>query len=188
MLLGLGACVFANAAWTAPAKAAPLCMKGQLSTRAKPCRKATPAVVVKPNCPVVSATGVLGVTTIGIGGTTATPLGSKATAGVLVDCAFLAETLEIQVPGHSVGVVDPTEKSDLCTQAADTITCKLNEVGEHAGLKAAGAWNDTINWTFAPHDTATTNTSSGTCGMNVVVTLLTGGIAQFTKSTTTACG
>jgi len=197
LLAALGGCVVANAALTSAAKAAPTCKKGQVSTKAKPCAKAkvvtattttTAAKKVKPNCPIVSATGVLGVTTIGTEGTTATALGDKATAGAMVDCNFLADTLEIQVPGHTFSVVYPTLKTDKCTQAADTITCKLNAAEENEGLTAVGNWSDTINWVFAPTDTAATNTVSGTCDMTVVITLLEAGVTEYTKSTSTVCG
>jgi hypothetical protein len=187
LLAALGGCVVANAALTTAAKTAPVCKTGQVSTKAKPCAK-TAAKKVKPNCPIVSATGVLGVTTIGTEGTTATALGDKATAGAMVDCGFLADTLEIQVPGHTFSVVYPTLKTDRCTQAADTITCKLSEAEENEGLTAVGNWSDTINWVFAPTDTAATNTVSGTCDMTVVITLLDAGVTEYTKSTSTVCG
>jgi hypothetical protein len=195
VLAALCGCVVANAARTAPVKTTPACKKGQLSTKAKPCTKAkstttttTTAKAVKPNCPIVSATGVLGVTTIGTEGTTATALGDKATAGAMVDCSFPADTMTIQVPGHTFSAIYPTLKSDRCTQAADTITCKLSEADENEGLTAVGNWSDTVNWIFAPTDTAATNTVSGTCNMNVVITLLDAGVSEFTKSTTTVCG
>lgn len=198
MLVCLAACGVANAARTAPAKTVPGCKKGQTSTKAKPCAKvktaaklkvATTTTVkkVKPNCTIVSATGVLGVTTIGTEGTTATALGDKATAGVTLDCGFVADTLEVQVPGHTFKIVYPTLRADVCTPAADSITCKLSVAGENEGISAVGAWSDTINWIFAPTDTAATNTVSGTCGMNVVVTLLSAGAVQYSKSTTTVC-
>jgi hypothetical protein len=184
----------ANAARTAPAKTVPACKKGRVSTKAKPCAKAkttttpTAAKKVKPNCAIVSATGVLGVTTIGTEGTTATALGDKATAGAMVDCAFPADTLTIQAPGHSFSVVYPTLKADKCTFAADTITCKLSQADENEGLTAVGNWSDTVNWVFAPTDIAATNTVSGTCGITVDVTLLEAGVTEYTKSTTTVCG
>jgi hypothetical protein len=195
LLAALVGCVVANAARTSATKTTPACKKGQVSTKAKPCASAKAAVTtttaakkVKPNCPIVGATGVLGVTTIGTEGTTATALGDKATAGVMVDCSFLADTLTIQVPGHTFSAVYPTLKTDRCTQAADTITCKLSQATENEGLSAVGNWSDTVNWIFAPTDTAATNTVSGTCDMNVVITLLDAGVTEYTKSTTTVCG
>ncbi len=175
--------VFTAGAASAATKPPPVCKKGQKSTKAHPCRKAKPATVTatttaKPKaCPIVGVTGVQG----------GAPLGDKARGMVSIGCNFEASGLKIQMPGHSFAGVTVNFAGEACSAAGDTITCKLNAVGQEQGIAAVGAWQDTIGFQFAASDTAATNSTSGTCGIAVNLTLTNAGAVVFTKSTSTVC-
>ena len=182
-VLGLAICVplcvsIAATTATATTKAAPACGQLQISTKAQPCK---PTGV---RCPIISATGVLGTSTNVAGGIAET---TGAYGGLTVDCTAVADGLKLQVPGHTFLLVHTTTSLDHCTQAGDTITCKLNAPQERLGLSYVGAWQDAINWRFSPNDPTSHDVKYGSCGVHVVVTLLNGGTTSYSKGTTTVC-
>ena len=164
----------------------PVCKKGQTTSKAHPCAKpktaaatvTTAAVSGKPKaCPIVGATGVQG----------GAALGDKATAMLSIDCNFEASGLTIQIPGHSLAAATVNLAGEACSSAGDTISCKLNPAGQDQGIAAVGAWEDSIGFKFAATDAAATNTTSGTCGIAMSLTLSNAGATVFTESTSTVC-
>ncbi len=181
-----GFVVFTAGTASPATKPPPACKKGQKSTKAHPCRKAKTTAVktttttakAKPKaCPIVGVTGVQG----------GAPLGDKARGMVSIGCNFEATGLTIQMPGHSFAGVTVNFAGETCSATGDTITCKLNAVGQEQGIAAVGAWQDMIGFQFAAADVAATNSTSGTCGIAVNLTLTNAGAAVFTKSTSTVC-
>jgi hypothetical protein len=167
-------------------KPVPVCKKGQTTSKAHPCTKPkttavsvpTPTAATKPlACPIVGATGVQG----------GAALGDKATGMLSIGCNFEASGLKIQMPGHSFASVTDNFAGEACSAAGDTITCKLNLLGQDQGIAAVGAWQDSIGFKFAATDEAATNTTSGTCGIAMSLTLTNAGATVFTKSTSTVC-
>jgi hypothetical protein len=155
---------------------------------------ATPRV--KQNyCPIVAASGVLGASASGgtsdLGGVAGgLALGANAVASISLDCGDIADGLTIQAPGHtfsSTAKIKCSGACGTCTPTATMITCKLSASPQKLGISKVGLWANALNWTFAPTDPAATNKETGTCGIQVKVTLTKGGATTYSKTAITAC-
>src|SRR5471032_618133 len=125
----------------------------------------------KPNyCPIVAASGVLGASSSGgtsdLGGVAGgLALGSKAVGGLSLDCGYVADTLTIQVPGHTFSPSAAVKCSGACGTCKATTTmvmCKLSASPQQLGISKVGLWANAVNWTYAANDSAATNTKTGT--------------------------
>jgi hypothetical protein len=177
LVAAFGVCAAATTA-TATTKSAPDCNALQVSTKAKPCH---PTGV---RCPIISATGVVGLSTNVAGGIAAV---HGAYGGLTLDCTAVADGLKVTAPGHKFALVHATTSLDRCTVSGDTITCKLNVAQQRAGLGFVGAWQNAINWRFTPDDAASHDLKYGSCDIPVTITLLNGGTTAYTKGTQTVC-
>ena len=167
-------------------KPVPLCKKGQVTSTAHPCTTPKTTTASAPTtgaAPKPKACQIIGAT--GVGGGTA--LGDKATAMLSIGCNFEASGLEIRMPGHSFAAVTVNFAGEACSATGDAISCKLNPAGQDQGITAVGAWQDSIGFEFAATDDAATNTTSGTCGIAMSLTLTNAGATVFAKSTSTVC-
>ena len=150
----------------------------------------------KPNyCPIVAASGVLGASSSGgtanLGGVAGgLALGNAAVGGISLDCGYVADTLTIQAPGHTFNPAAQVKCSGACGTCAATatmVTCKLSAAPQKLGISKVGLWANAVNWTFAPTDSAATNTKTGTCGITFKVTLSLGGQTTYSKNALSAC-
>jgi len=150
---------------------------------------ATPA---QPKTCLITATGALGgnrdgnVTRgQGVAGGLAQPGGAKASVSVL--CNFLSGTVKIRVPSHSIAIKSFVHAlPGACTQAGDTVTCKLDTRLQKTGL-SYGGWKDSFAWKFTPDDPTSHNVVDGSCHVPLTVTLLNGSAVTYTKKTQTVC-
>ncbi len=150
----------------------------------------------KPNyCPIVAASGVLGQSSSGgsanLGGVAGgLALGANAVGGLSLDCGYVADTLTIQAPGHTFSTSAQVKCSGACgtcKATATTVTCRLSASSQQLGISKVGLWANAVNWTYAPTDSAATNTKTGTCGITVKVTLAKGGATTYSKTALSAC-
>lgn len=177
LLVALGVCVAATNA-TAKSAAGP-CGKLQISTKSNPCK---PLGV---RCPIVSATGVVGISTSVAGGIAAT---NGAYGGLTLDCNAVADTLTVQAPGHKFALVHATTSLDRCGVKGDTITCKLNVPSQRLGLQYVGAWQNAINWRFTPDDPASHDLKYGSCDIKMTITIANGTAGKaYSKPTQSVC-
>jgi hypothetical protein len=142
---------------------------------------ARPAAV--PKCPIVAATGDLGINTSTAGGIART---TGAYGALTVACTFIADSVQIQMPGHAFKTATQYLPGG-CTLKADTITCKLDTYQQQLGLSAVGGWQDSFKWVFSPKDETSHNVKYGSCGVPVTVTVLKGPSASYRKTTKAVC-
>ncbi len=157
---------------------------------------AAPKAAAKQNyCPIVAASGVLGASSSGgtanLGGVAGgLALGAKAVGGLSLDCGYVADTLTIQAPGHTFSPSAPVKCSGACgtcSATTTTVTCKLSHSPQKLGISKVGLWANAVNFTYASNDAAATNTKTGTCGINLKVTLAVGGSTTYSKTALSAC-
>jgi predicted lipoprotein with Yx(FWY)xxD motif len=118
-------------------------------------------------------------------GTVGAGSAAGASATLTLDCAFLADGVAIQIPGHAVATIAATPPGGSCTPAGDTITCKLDPAGEQQGISYAGSWQVTFRWRFASTDPAST---AAQCGpLQAVVTLTSAGATVYSKPLQIIC-
>lgn len=144
------------------------------------------------SCPILEATGVLG--SSASGGTTnlggiagGVALGKEASGSLTIGCGAIADSLKIQVPGQPFATVKPPFAGGSCSTAGDTITCKLSTAEQQTGIKATGAWQNVVIWTYKSNAQVATNTRTGSCGVPVKITLTKGGKTIYTKTTKAVC-
>ncbi len=150
------------------------------------------------NCPIVSASGVLGgagstgqsnVPTTGLAGGVA--LGAKAVGALTLSCENYSDGLTITAPGHTFSTTTPIKCQQACATCkatnTTTLTCKLSRSEEQIGIKAVGSWEATINWLYATNDEAATNTKDGTCHIVVAAALTIGGKQNFSGKDKSVC-
>ena len=159
--------------------------------------KTTPTVA-RNSCPIVSAAGEQGGggstgqsnvnSTIQAGGVA---LGDNALGSLVVDCLNYSDGITITAPGHTFSLTHPIKCQLAClsckAMSATALTCKLSTASEKVGIKAVGSWQATINWAYAPTDPAATNTTDGSCHINVVAALTVGGKPNFSKKDLSVC-
>jgi hypothetical protein len=136
-----------------------------------------------PQCPIVAATGDLGINTSTAGGIART---TGAYGALTVDCTFIADAVQIRVPGHAFKTATQYLPGG-CTLKTDTITCKLDPYQQQLGLSAVGGWQDSFKWVFSPKDETSHNVKYGSCGVPVTVTVLKGTAASYRKTTKAVC-
>ena len=138
---------------------------------------------VIPKCPIVAATGDLGINTSVAGGLART---TGAYGGLTVACTFIADVLQIKMPGHSLATANQYLPGG-CKLKGDTISCKLDPYQQQLGISAAGGWQDTFKWVFAPGDETSHNVKYGSCGVPVTVTLMVGKATGYKQTTKAVC-
>ncbi len=134
---------------------------------------------------IVSAAGALGGNKNGTAGGLPQPGGAKASLAIV--CNFLSSGVQIRIPSHAIAM-----KSFVhglpggCTQAGDTVSCKLDVSLQKLGLDRGG-WQDTFAWKFTPDDSTSHNTVDGSCHVPMTITLTNGTSVAYTKKTQTVC-
>ncbi len=136
-----------------------------------------------PKCPLVAATGDLGINTSTAGGIART---TGAYGGLTLACTFIADSVKIRMPGHSLATANQYLPG-ACKLKADTITCKLDAYQQQIGISAAGGWQNTFKWVFSSKDETSHNVKYGSCGVPVTVTLTNGSSTSFQKTTKAVC-
>ena len=138
---------------------------------------------VIPKCPIVAATGDLGINTSTAGGIART---TGAYGGLTVACTFIADSVQIQMPGHSIATANQYLPGG-CKLKGDTISCKLDAYQQQLGISAAGGWQDSFKWVFSSADETSHNAKYGSCGVPVTVTLRVGTATGFKRTTKAVC-
>jgi hypothetical protein len=134
---------------------------------------------------VLSATGALGDNAGGVAGGIAQKNGAKASLSIL--CSFLASGVKIKIPGHTLAMSTFVHAlPGRCSQAGDTVTCKLDTKLQRTGI-TYGGWKDSFAWKFTPEDSTSKNTRDGSCHVPLVVTLTNAGVAAYSQKTQTVC-
>jgi hypothetical protein len=120
-------------------------------------------------------------------------LGAKAFGGITVNCNNYSDVLTITAPGHTFSTTKLVRCGGPCTSSsckatnATTLTCRLSKDLEAEGIKAVGSWQATLQWLYARTDKAATNTTDGTCHINVVAAVALAGKASYSGKSLSAC-
>lgn len=120
-------------------------------------------------------------------------LGAKAFGGLTVNCNNYSDVLTITAPGHTFSTTQLVRCGGPCTSSSckatnqTTLTCSLSQDLEAEGIKAVGSWQATLQWAYARTDKAATNTTDGTCHINVVAAVALAGKDSYTGKSLSAC-
>ena len=136
-----------------------------------------------PKCPIVAATGDLGINTAVAGGLART---TGAYGGLTVACTFIADSVQITMPGHSIATANQYLPGG-CKPKGDMISCKLDPYQQQLGISAAGGWQDSFKWVFSAADETSHNVKYGSCGVPVTVTLTVGHSTGYKQTTKAVC-